>query len=55
MVQSIAIVLIAVVSYWFYSIVSGLLKNIRAAKLTGLPYVVTRESKLFLQFKSMLT
>jgi hypothetical protein len=46
MVPAIAIVLIAVASYSIYSIVSGLLKNIAAAKRTGLPYIVARWYKL---------
>jgi hypothetical protein len=43
MVSAIAIVLIALPLYWIYSTYTSLQKNIGAAKLSGLPYVVTRE------------
>jgi len=43
MVSAVAIVLIALPLYWIYSTYTSLQKNIRAAKLSGLPYVVTRE------------
>jgi hypothetical protein len=46
MVPAIAIALVALASYSIFSNVSGLLKNIAAAKRTGLPYIVARWYKL---------
>jgi hypothetical protein len=43
MVSSVLLATAALVAYWIYSIVSGLWKNIAAAKRTGLPYVVARK------------
>jgi hypothetical protein len=42
MVSTVVIVLIALPLYWIYSSYTSLQKNIKAAKLSGLPYVVTR-------------
>jgi hypothetical protein len=42
MVSAVAIVLIALPLYWIYSTYTSLQRNIKAAKLSGLPYVVTR-------------
>jgi uncharacterized membrane protein len=42
MVSAVVIVLIALPLYWIYSSYTSLQKNIKAAKLSGLPYVVTR-------------
>jgi hypothetical protein len=43
MASTIAIALIAGVAYWIYSNFSCLLKNIAAAKRSGLPYVIVRQ------------
>ena len=43
MVSTIAIVLVALPLYWLYSTYTSLQKNVKAAKLSGLPCVVTRE------------
>jgi hypothetical protein len=43
MVSIIAIVLLALPLYFVYSCYSSLQKNISEAKLSGLPYVITRE------------
>jgi hypothetical protein len=43
MVSAVAIVLIALPLYWIYSTYSSLQKNIKAAKLSGLPCIITRE------------
>lgn len=45
MASFIAIALVGAILYWVYSNVSGLLRNIAAAKRSGLPYVVARRSK----------
>ena len=42
MVSAVAIVLITLPLYWIYSVYTSLQKNIKAAKLSGLPYVVIR-------------
>jgi hypothetical protein len=43
MVSTVAIALTAIVSYWIYSNIAGLSKNIAAAKRSGLPYIITRQ------------
>ena len=43
MVSAVAIVLIVLPSYLIYSTYTSLQRNIKAAKLSGLPYVVTRK------------
>ena len=43
MVSAVAIVLITLPLYWIYSTYSSLQKNIKAAKLSGLSCVITRE------------
>jgi hypothetical protein len=43
MAASLALALAAITVYWIYSNVSSLLKNIAAAKRSGLPYVVARQ------------
>jgi hypothetical protein len=46
MVSLLGLVLIGIPVYFGYSNVSALLRNVQAAKRSGLPYVITRESKL---------
>ncbi|KAF4625080.1 hypothetical protein G7Y89_g13089 [Cudoniella acicularis] len=41
MASAVAFALITIVAYFVYSNISGLLKNIAAAKRSGLPYVIT--------------
>lgn len=43
MASTIAIAVVAIVVYWIYSNISGLLKNIAAAKRSGLPYIIVRK------------
>ena len=43
MVSSVLLLLGAVVAYGLFTTVSGLLKNIAAAKRSGLPYYVIRK------------
>ncbi len=37
------IVVAAIISYWIYSNVTALFKNIACAKRSGLPYTITRK------------
>jgi hypothetical protein len=46
MISTFAIILIAIPIYWIYSNISGLLRNIAAAKRSGLPYVIARQFTL---------
>lgn len=43
MVSSIFLLFVAAIAFGLFSIVSGLRKNIAAAKRTGLPYYVIRK------------
>jgi hypothetical protein len=43
MVSAVVIVFIALPLYWIYSIYSSLQRNIKIAKLSGLPVVIIRE------------
>jgi hypothetical protein len=44
MPAAISLALVAIVGYFIFASISGLRKNIAAAKRSGLPYVVTRMS-----------
>lgn len=47
MISTYALALIVIVAWWIYSNVSGLLKNIAAAKRSGLPWYIVRKSTRF--------
>lgn len=50
MIPLFTLVLATLPIYWVYSNIAGLQKNIAAAKRSGLPYVIARESHYLFGF-----
>ena len=46
MASTIALAIAGLAFYWIYSNISGLYRNIAAAKRSGLPYIIARKSPL---------